>query len=236
MRKLFNVPAFLLALLPGIGWGVAIETADLPEPTVRINNQDGTLIVNISYRVPVPPREAWAVLTDFEGMPGFIPNLEISKVLLRTGKTIQVEQKGSISLGVLPIHYESTRQIEVVPYQTIRSHTLSGDTRMESIMVLTPSGSGTLLSYRATAVPDLPVPSSLVSSYMNDMLENQFKAMGQEMVRRAQQDNADGSAQAAQTTGQQIATQAGKPTAKQPVTQAKLAPKKPRTQTKKRPG
>lgn len=236
MRKFLKLPVFLLALLPGIGWGVAIESADLPEPTVRVNNQDGTLVVNISYRVPVPPREAWAVLTDFEGMPGFIPNLETSKVLLRTGKIIQVEQKGSVSFGVLPFHYESTRQIEIVPYQTIRSHTLSGDTRMESVMVLTPAGSGTLLSYRATAVPDLPVPSSLVSSYMGDMLENQFKAMGQEMVRRAQQGNADDSPQATQTAGQQVATQAGKPVAKQPVTQAKLAPKKPRVQTKKRPG
>jgi len=64
VRKFLKLPVFLFALLPGIGWGVAIESADLPEPTVRVNNQDGTLVVNISYRVPVPPREAWAVLTD----------------------------------------------------------------------------------------------------------------------------------------------------------------------------
>lgn len=251
MRKLFNVPARLLllalpfALLPGMSWGAAIQSSDLPEPTVRLNNQDGTLVINISYRIPFSPREAWAVLTDFEGMPGFIPNLETSKVLLRTGKIIQVEQRGSISLGMLPIHYESKRQIELVPYQSIRSHSLSGNTRIDSVMVLTPSGNGTLLAYHATAIPDLPVPSSLISSYMGEMLENQFKAMGQEMVRRAQPDDADenddNDTQAAQLAGQPAAQktsqQAVKPVAgKSPLPQAKPAPKKARVLTKKRPG
>lgn len=229
LKSLFRLP-LLLALLPGLCWGVAIESLDLPEPAVQISNQDGTLVLNISYLVPVTPREAWAVLTDFEGMPAFIPNLESSKVLQQTGKTIEVEQKGSISLGMLPFHYESRRQVELVPYQTIRSHTLSGSTRLESVMVLTPAGNGTLLSYHATAVPDLPVPASLISSSMGEMLGSQFKAMSQEMLRRAQSDEArpDNTQIAQQPTPQA----AGKPAIKQ----SKLAPKKPRSQTKKRPG
>lgn len=238
-RPVSSLPGLLLlllALLPGISQGIAIESMDLPEPSVRINNQDGTLVLDISYRVPVPPRDAWAVLTDFENMPAFIPNLESSKVLQRTEKTIQIEQKGSLSLGVLPVHYESRRQIEVVPYQTIRSHTLSGNTRLDSIMVLTPAGNGTLLSYHATAVPDLPVPNSLVGSYLTDMLETQFKAMGQEMVRRAPSDEGNsGNARLVQPPAQQ-AVPTSQATSKPVIRQTKLVPKKPRAQTKKRPG
>jgi ribosome-associated toxin RatA of RatAB toxin-antitoxin module len=244
MLKLLPRLSLLLALLPGIGWGVAIESLDLPDPTVKVSDQEGTLVLNISYRVPVSPREAWEVLTDFENMPHFIPNVESSTILQRTEKTMQVEQKGSISLGILPIHYESKRQIDIVPYHSIRSHTLSGNTRLESIMVLTPAGKGTLLSYHATAVPDLPIPNSLVSSYMSGMLENQFKAMGQEMVRRAQSGNHDDGnidTQVAQQPGQPIAQQVvGQPVnqaaTQQDVKQTSLTPKKPRTQTKKRPG
>jgi carbon monoxide dehydrogenase subunit G len=244
MLKLLSRLSLLVALLPGLTWGVAIDSPDLPDPTVRIGDQDGTLVLNISYRVPVSPREAWDVLTDFEHMPDFIPNLASSTVLQRTEKSIEVDQKGSISLGGLPIHYESKRRIEFVPYHSIRSHTLSGDIRLESIMVLTPAGKGTLLSYHATAVPDLPIPNSLVSSYMSGMLESQFKAMGQEMVRRAHSDNHiedTNDAQVAQPQEQPVAQQvAGKPAntaaGKQSINQTSLGPKKPQTQAKKRPG
>lgn len=245
MRNLIYTAVLIFALMPACGWSAIDQSPELPDPTVHIKDQDGTLQVNISYRVPVSPREAWAVVTDFEHMANFVPNLDSSQVLVRTGKTVQVEQKGSISLGMLPIHYESKRQIELTPYQMIRSRSLSGNTRLDSVMVLTPIGKDTLLAYRATAIPDLPVPNSLISSYMGEMLENQFKAMGQEMLRRTQSgdtsdDNED--TQLSQQSGGQ-AVQKGAPPAsktianKQSVPQAKPAPKKTRAlQTKKRPG
>lgn len=211
----------LLALLPGISMGVAVETPALTEPAIEVNRQDGAVVLDIRYRVPVSSREAWAVLTDFENMPGFVPNLESSKVLRRSGNTLDVEQKGSIQVGLLPIHYESTRRIEIVPYRSIRSRTLSGDTRLESVMALTSAGNDTLLSYHATAVSSLPVPDSLIESYLGSMLENQFKALGGEMLRRAQLDG-DGSSPL--------------PTAKNATGQNRLAGKKVRRQTKKRPG
>lgn len=236
MRCLFNTPALLFRLslftllLPGVGWAVAAESQDLPDPVVQVSEANGKLVLNISYRVPVSPREAWAVLTDFENMPAFVPGLESSKVLLRTGKTIQVEQTGSVRFGILPIQYASKRQIDTVPYQSISSHTLSGNARLDSIMLLTPSGSGTLLSYHATAVPDLPVPNSLIGSSLSEMLENQFKAMGQEMARRAQLNDA---VQIAAQTSPQTASQA---LAKPAIKRASPVAKKIRAQTKKRPG
>ena len=244
MRKLAGTTAaltrasLLFMLLQATGWAAAVQTPELTNsPIVHISDQGGTLVMDITYQVPVSPRDAWAVLTDFEAMPRFIPNLESSEVLLRTGKTLQVEQKGSLSLGMFPIHYDSTRQIELAPYQTIHSHTLSGNTRLDSVMQLSPSGNGTLLSYHATAVADLPVPNSLISSYMGEMLETQFKAMGQEMLRRWQPNSTD---QATDDT--KLAQQSGKQTVRKPAAgkasaaQAKLTPKKSPMQAKKRPG
>lgn len=237
MIKLLPRLALLLALLPGIGWSAAIESLDMSEPAIQINDQNGTMVMDVTYRVPVSPREAWAVLTDFENMPGFVPNLESSRVLLRNGNLIQVEQKGSVRLGLLPIHYESTRQIETTPYQSIRAHTLSGDTRLDSVMALAPAGEGTLLSYHATATTDLPVPNSLVGSYLRNMLESQFKAMGGEMLRRAQLDSDDkGKGAAFQLAQQPAQVITGQAAAKPALRQSRLAPKKIRTQIKKRPG
>lgn len=226
MPKLLLCLPLLLALLPGISRGAVVESSDLSEPSIQVIDQGGTLVMNISHRVPVSPREAWAVLTDFENMPGFIPNLESSRILERTGRTLQVEQKGSIQLGILPIHYESIRQIEAIPYQSIRSRTLSGGTRLESLMVLTPAGKGTLLTYHATAVPDLPVSNDMIGSYLTGMLGSQFKAMGQEMLRRAQA----GGVEKGTTQLAQQAASPGKPVHK------KASTTKARVQTKKRPG
>lgn len=236
MRCLFNTPALLfrlslfMLLLPGVGLALPADSPGLPEPVVQVGEANGKLVLNVSYRVPVSPREAWAVLTDFENMPAFVPGLETSKVLQRTGKTLQVEQTGSVHFGMLPIQYASKRQIEIVPYQSISSHTLSGDTRLESVMVLTPAGNGTLLSYHATATSDLPVPNSLISASLSEMLENQFKAMGQEMARRSQLNDA---MQIAAQNNPQAAVQAA---AKPAIRQSRPIAKKARTQTKKRPG
>jgi len=236
----------LMALLAGVCTGADAGALALPEPSIQINKADGALVLDISYRVPVPPRLAWAVLTDFENMPGFVPNLESSRILQRSGNILQVEQKGSFHFGMLPIHYESVRQVEFTPYQSIRSRTLSGDTRLESVMLLTSAGNDTLLSYHATAVSGLPIPDSLVASTVGEMLEAQFKAMGREMVRRAQLDGKGGALllQAIQKSVQPIAKPAAKsaanPTAKSAanptIGQARSAPTKARLQTKKRPG
>lgn len=240
MQKLLSSLPLILALLPGMSRSATVESMDLPEPAVQIDNQGGTLVMDISYRVPVSLREAWTVLTDFDHMAEFVPNLESSKVLMRSGTSLQVEQEGSIRLGILPFHYETTRQVDVVPYQSIRSHTLSGNTRLESSMVLTPAGDGTLLSYHATAVPDLPVPGSLVGSYLSRLLESQFKAMSREMLRRAQLDKTNDDhepiQQAQQSTTPVIQQTAAKKTAKAAIKQSQLTSKKPRSQTKKRPG
>jgi len=181
----------LLAIFSGPSWGVNASTTDLIDPVIQVSNLEDTLVLNITYQVPVGPREAWAVLTDFENMPDFISNLESSKVLQRSGKMLLVEQKGVIDVGMLPIHYESRRQLDLLPFQNIRSHSLSGNIHLNSTMVLTPISKGTLLSYHATATPDLPVPKSLLGSYISKMLDNQFKSMGKEMLRRAQLDEAD---------------------------------------------
>jgi carbon monoxide dehydrogenase subunit G len=159
---------------------------ELAEPNVQVRSQEGTLVLDISYQVPVRPQQAWAVLMDFENMPAFIPNLEISRVLQHNGEYLEVEQKGSISLGPLTIPFESRREVAATPYQFIRSHSLSGSTRLESTLALIPLESGTQLAYHASAVPELPVPSSLIASYMSELLRDQFKAMGREMMRREQ--------------------------------------------------
>jgi hypothetical protein len=200
LNNAWRHPSVLLALLL---W-LPAQAASLPDPEVRVQDQDGTLVLDITYRLPVSQRVAWDVLTDFEAMPGFVPNLEESHILRRDSKRIIVEQKGHVSLGLLNFPYESRREIETTPYQMLRAHSLTG-TQMDSTTVLTPAGEGTLLFYHATATPSVTAPSSMIASTLSEMLESQFKAMGQEMMSRAKAGN-DSAAQPARTPVLQTAS------------------------------
>lgn len=179
----------LLALLLSFGAWASARMSALPDPTVQVHRQDSNLILDITYQVPVQPQEAWATLTDFENQPGFMPNLEVSRVLQRSGNRLQIEQKGVAKVGFFSFHYVSQRELEMTPFQLIRSHSLSGDIQMESTLALIPAGDGTRIAYHVNAVSKLPVPTSLVASYLSDMLRDQFKAMGDEMMRRSQADS-----------------------------------------------
>ncbi|HYP66723.1 MAG TPA: SRPBCC family protein [Thiobacillaceae bacterium] len=185
--------SILSALLLPSGESALAQTPLFPEPAVQVRQQDSSLIMDISYQVPVPPQEAWATLTDFENQPAFMPNLEVSRVLQRSGNRLQIEQKGAAKLGIFSFHYESQRELEITPYQLIRSHSLSGNIRMESTLALIPSGTGgTRIAYHVIAVPNLPLPTSLIASYLSGMLRDQFKAIGREMLRRTKIANNSG--------------------------------------------
>jgi carbon monoxide dehydrogenase subunit G len=188
--------SILFALLAS-GESAVAQIPLLPEPAVEVHRQDSSLIMDISYQVPVPPQEAWATLTDFENQPSFMPNLDVSRILQRSGNHLQIEQKGAAKFGIFKFHYQSQRELELIPCQLIRSHSLSGDIQMDSTLSLIPSGQGgTRLVYHVTAVPKLPLPTSVIARYMSDMLRDQFNAMGREMIRRMQPAN-DGGRQVA---------------------------------------
>ncbi len=173
----------LLALLVSLTARCALAGA-IPEPEIRVQEQNDMLIVDIRYQLPVNQHVAWEVLTDFNGMAEFVPNMNNSRIVQRDGRRMVVEQKGKVNFGLLSFPYESKREIELTPPQKIRSQAISG-TQMNSTTTLTPNAAGTLLIYRAEASPDLPVSNSMIASNLREMLEAQFKAMEQEMEVRA---------------------------------------------------
>lgn len=223
--QLFRLTA-LLALLSS----PAIKAA--PAPDIRVQDQDGTIVVDITYHLPVNQRIAWEVLTDFDAMADFVPNMERSRILERDGKRMIVEQKGQARVGILSFSYDSKREIELTPYQTLHSRALSG-TKINSTTTLAPAGNNaTVLSYRAIAVPDLPVPSSVITSSLSDILENQFKAMEQEMESRAKADkpaNPLFSPSAQTANSKSILARTARPSVSKPAASTKKS-------VKKRPG
>lgn len=174
------------ALLALIGWALAGLAADAaPEMVIEVAHDGETYVVNALLFAPVPIREAWAALTDFDRMSSFVPNLSESRITSRSGNQLVVEQKGVARFGVLSFAFESVREVELRPYDMVLSRNIRGNMRkLESLTRLAQADGGTRISYQVEAIPGAWFPGFVGKVFLKHEIREQFEAIVREMVRR----------------------------------------------------
>ncbi|HJV27194.1 MAG TPA: SRPBCC family protein [Aromatoleum sp.] len=141
--------------------------------------------VDLQMHAPVSPSLAWAVLTDFDHMAAFVPNLKSSRIVEHGENTLKVNQSGTARYGIVTIDFESVRDIRLIPEREIRSHGVGGNFKhMESTMHLEPEADGTRLQYHADVEPEFWLPPLIGPAAVRHETAEQFSAILQEMVRR----------------------------------------------------
>lgn len=178
-------------LLGGLAIGTALGAAEPPElsepPETVVDYQDGTYVGRLRMRVPVRREVALAVLTDFENMENFVPNLSSSRIVRRNGNVYVVAQEGKADFGPFSYRFTSERRIEVLPEGRIRARAVSGTVKaMSSELTLLAAGpTATLIDYRIESTPDVwLLPSALGVGFLRHELDEQFTAIAREMLRR----------------------------------------------------
>jgi carbon monoxide dehydrogenase subunit G len=157
-----------------------------PVRSVDITQNGDTFVANIVMHAPVPPKIAWDVLTDFENMEKWVPNVRESKIVTNNGNDLTVEQKGTAKFGLLSFPYTSVRKMQLEPEKSILATQVSGSMRrMVSLMRVTPEGASTRLDYRLEMVPSAIAASVMSKEFLRSELTDQFTAIVGEMVRRA---------------------------------------------------
>jgi carbon monoxide dehydrogenase subunit G len=181
-------PSLLRLIVLGATWvclGAVANAADDNDAQVRVQTRGDLLIVDASLSVAASPEEAWAVLTDFDHMANFISNLQVSRVVAATGNTIQVEQKGKSSHGPFSIAFESIKEYELNPFDSIRSRLISGTfKRFEGTMQLIVQGKATRLVYHGESIPEMWVPPLIGPALVRSEIQEQFGELRDEIVRR----------------------------------------------------
>jgi carbon monoxide dehydrogenase subunit G len=156
-----------------------------PVRSVDITQTADGYVAIVVMHAPVRPKIAWDVLTDFDNMEKWVPNVRESKVVATEGNVRTVEQKGNAKFGPLAIPYTSVRKMELEPQNTILSTQVSGSMRkLVSLMRVTPDGSATRLDYKLEVVPSAIASSVMSKELLKDELTEQFTAIVDEMVRR----------------------------------------------------
>lgn len=135
--------------------------------------------------IPVPPALAWEVMTDFDSMARWVPNLRSSRVLRREGPVVTIEQVGIAQFGPLSFDFTMERRLDLSPPTGIAAVQTRGTLkRYQSTIRLLPDKGGTRLTYRVDIEPGLLVGAILSKEFIEHELREQFGAIAGEMVRR----------------------------------------------------
>lgn len=148
------------------------------------------VVIDVSLLVAATPREAWDVLTDYDHMPRFLPNLRVSKVLSRSPTELRVAQQGGVSHGPLSLSFDVVRDVQLRPYHEIISHVISGNLKkVDGTTRLAPEGEGTRITFHSESIPNVWVPPGIGPTLIANETRDQFSDMRAEILRRKSASN-----------------------------------------------
>jgi len=176
----------LVAMLALVG--NAAVAAESPIRSIDVKYDGETYVVDAVMFAPVGQAVAWEVLTDFDHMAQWVPNVAVSKVLKHEGNWVTVEQRGMARFGGASFPYVTERKIEMKSPSAIKTTQLKGSLRrVESSIALEPEGKGTRLNYHLEIVPSVLTRAVMSTSFVEHEIIEQFTAIIGEMAHRVPQ-------------------------------------------------
>jgi hypothetical protein len=165
----------------------SVSAAPTGEIEVSATRNGDEMTLTAKMIAPVNQRVAWEVLTDFNRMAEWVPNLQESRIVSGPDeRPMRLAQKGEKRVGPFTFPFESVREVELAPTQTIKAKGLSGNMRkLESLTRLSSEGDGTRLEYELLFIPNYWVPPLIGPALIRRESRLQFEAIIAEMVRRS---------------------------------------------------
>ena len=186
LRKSLNLPGSgrLLLTLLTLACAPAFA-ADSPIRSMDVAFEGDAYIVNAVFFAPAPQNVAWDVLTDFDNLAKWVPNVSESKVTKRAEASVFVEQRGMARYGAASFPYTTERRIDLKPMAGIKTAQLKGNMRrVESTIALEPEGQGTRIVYHLEIVPSAFASAVMSKKFVEHEVGEQFSAIVGEMTRR----------------------------------------------------
>lgn len=158
-----------------------LSLADLPSEgdlaiaTERLPNRHRRILASIS--IPCPVEQVWDILTDYENLANFIPNLTVSRRLEATDSRTLLEQVGAqCFLNVKFCARVVLDMVEQFPHHIGFSmiegdfKSFEGAWKLESAET---SGQATRLNYEVTICPPRAIPAVLIERHLrHDLTQN----------------------------------------------------------------
>jgi ribosome-associated toxin RatA of RatAB toxin-antitoxin module len=176
-------PGYSFALLGLLSAGPAMAQ-DISVETSRVGE---LIMIEAAADLPVSVRAAWDVLTDYDHLADFIPDMKSSRVLSRGSEGVKVEQKGEFSFLFLSRTVDVTLMVTESPPVRVASRAIAGSFReLSGSYQLEPLAHGMRLRYSGRMIPDFDMPPLFGMLAVRAVAEKRFSAMAREIMRRAQ--------------------------------------------------
>lgn len=179
---------------PFAGATAAAAAAD-GGPQVTVREEQGVYIVAARFTVAQPGSTALAVLTDYEGIPKFMPDVRTSAVLERGQGRMIVEQEAVGRVMMFSKRVHLVLEVREEP-GTIRFRDLCGQSfaRYEGSWRIVEQDGMTTISYELIAKPTFDVPGFMLKRLLKRDAKQTIEQLQVEMAARAAlRDEAGGS-------------------------------------------
>jgi hypothetical protein len=141
----------------------------------------------VQLRLDVVPQWIWSVLTDYDNLDRFIPNLASSRQIWRRANRVAVEQVGTQQFCGLRFSARVTLELEEDrPQGRLDFRMLDGDFRCFSgIWAVGADATSSWLLYDLTVQGKPGMPIGLIEQRLQEDLANNLRGVQQEAQRRA---------------------------------------------------
>jgi ribosome-associated toxin RatA of RatAB toxin-antitoxin module len=155
-------------------WGAAPAAAQAGEPRFelnveRIDGAEGGKVYQISSSgtVATTPAAVWRILTDYNNLADYLPNLRSARVVSRNGDTIIVEQLGTARFLFFSRDIRVVVQVHERAPDRIDIGLIDGDMKVYRAsweLIPLAGATGTRIVYNATIGPKFDVPGIVSTS------------------------------------------------------------------------
>lgn len=170
--------------LIGIGAAAAPALA-APDLDVKVQIVGEEIRAEVSFFIRASQQRVWDVITDFERAPQYTRDLQVSRVLSRSGEVLRVFQKSVVRYGPFSMPVEAVREIRLAAPMRAESRLVGGSLKKhDSTVELAPEAGGTRLTYRSLAVAGSALGGFVGESTIREQTEEHFRQLAREILRR----------------------------------------------------
>jgi hypothetical protein len=156
-----------------------------PDLDVKVQIVGEEIRAQVSLFVRAPQQRVWDVITDYERAPQYTRDLQVSRILSRSGEVLRLFQKLLVRFGPFAMPVETLREVRLAAPSRADSRLISGSMKKyDSTIELVPEPGGTRLKYRSQAIPDSVWVVLAGESIVRERTEERFRELRAEILRR----------------------------------------------------
>jgi ribosome-associated toxin RatA of RatAB toxin-antitoxin module len=173
------------------GFGIVLMSTGMaaappPPPDVTVAARDGLYHVAATFVVSQPASVAFAVLTDYEQIPRFMPDVRKSQVIERREGAAVVEQEAVARVMMFSKRVHLVLEIEEAAH-VIRFHDRCGQSfaQYKGTWTISENDGHVQIAYTLTAKPTFDVPDFLLTRLLKRDAQTMIDRLRTEIARRA---------------------------------------------------